>query len=675
MFKKPFATKNSTRLRTSDVKRLKAEVRETFLAPHAGAAAADAEAVAEMERQLLGDGKHSEVLSSKFTAHGGAQGTLYTVDGAPAFFRMLDGPLVPTVYSLWKCTRMVPCFETPGAVMPKLFNGADLMLPGVLSPPGSLGDFKPGDVMGVCVRGSKVPLVVGVALISSAEHARVGRSQGRALQTLHFAGDELWAAGDRSQPPEEAQVASEDESDDEEADDEKEADDAGRQRGDDAVEDVRAAIEQGVRIGSEADLERAEGWTVVEAESEGDVRSLSDTDDFASLDGPRAAAADTHTADDDQADAEADVDVDAASDDMNAGGSTEEHDETLKTAFLTAAVLKLKPNPRLLPMAGGAMYSAYILPCRELGASLDMKRTSYKKLSKFFKSLERQGVVKIKEHGGETRVMSINYTHPMYAADARVDAMLASFEPPRKLAGDAKPPVAPDTAPSSSGLGVAASKVTVTDLYKAPSAGAITDWVKEASKSHPLPEMMTLPDVRAALNAYAVANGLVDEKDKRMLRIDILLCNAALRKEEYATINALRRDEALDRLVARLVPHHQLTLGNGQTLVCKGAVVPVEIALRKRAGPGKLATCVTHVERYFGDLETLAHHLRVKCSASAAVAGTKEKPEIIVQGSKAFEICQVLEHVVGLPIPPGLAPVRSGARPRKCDTRLVRVTA
>lgn len=57
---------------------------------------------------------------------------VYCVDKQPMFFELDGGQLVPTLYTLWATPDILPYFTTHEAVLPKLSNGADLMLPGVV---------------------------------------------------------------------------------------------------------------------------------------------------------------------------------------------------------------------------------------------------------------------------------------------------------------------------------------------------------------------------------------------------------------------------------------------------------------------------------------------------------------------------------------------------------------
>ncbi|KAI8925176.1 hypothetical protein BC831DRAFT_279836 [Entophlyctis helioformis] len=737
MFKKPFSVKSQSRLRSSDVKKLRTEVKDTFgiavpeelssasasasasnASPGAGApqqspspplarpgsssngsfngngsnakakaataskaakastsASNDAlngssDALAAVLDSLLGD-KHAEVLAVKIFAHNEQPGTVFLVNKTPAFFRMLDGPLVPTVYSLWKVHDLLPVFTTPRAVLPKLFNGADLMLPGIYVPMAGFAEFKEGQVMAVCPRGSRIPLVVGTSLTSSAQIAssKYDMSHGKALHTLHTVGDELWAMGDRSDPPPEPPVPvvvsesieyiSSDIGDEDGSDSQLHASVGATTH--DSAEDIESLVQ-------------SEGWSIVDAndkDSDLEIKSLADSDALGrdgmsstvSLDAAAAAAAAENGGGDG-------VDDGVEDDDDASGVPVQVMDGMLEAALMTALITKIKPDPKQLPLAGSSFYTACMLPCRERGTALDIKRSSYKKLSKFYKAMEKRGLLKVKEQGGETRIVSANLSHPLFV----------DFAPPRLLAGNAKTASGstingPSDSQQSLSRGSAGSngiKLAATELYKPPNAGNVTILVGEISKIRPMGEYMTLADVRSGLGDYIAANNLALKNNARVVGLDLFLANAVLGKDER-TINEMRRDEVLDRLIAKMLPFHELTIGDAAPSLRKGPLTPIELVVKKRGG--KLVTLILNLEHYTEDIDEFAHQLRIKIATSAAVVGTKERPEIVVQGSKAYETAAHLEMVLGIPIPASLQPVRSHEKVKPCVTRFLVVKA
>lgn len=122
MFVKPFKTKSNTQIKSTERKKLRSKIEHTFK-------------LSEDDLNKLLPTK-STLNQLKLILHSGQLITVYTSDRRPMFFEF--GPsgdetknvVVPTVYSLWILTELVPSFTTHAAVLPRLAGGADLMLPG-----------------------------------------------------------------------------------------------------------------------------------------------------------------------------------------------------------------------------------------------------------------------------------------------------------------------------------------------------------------------------------------------------------------------------------------------------------------------------------------------------------------------------------------------------------------
>ena len=81
-----------------------------------------------------------------------------------------------------------------------------------------------------------------------------------------------------------------------------------------------------------------------------------------------------------------------------------------------AQVLHLHLRDSQLPVPGAKLWSDFMLPNRPAGAHLDMKKTSFKKLSKFLKSRKDMGLISCKEdkHSNDTVLTKINRSHKEY---------------------------------------------------------------------------------------------------------------------------------------------------------------------------------------------------------------------------------------------------------------------
>lgn len=87
----------------------------------------------------------------------------------------------------------------------------------------------------------------------------------------------------------------------------------------------------------------------------------------------------------------------------------EQNDNNLKGAFLTC--LKLGKNKFALPLLTSTFYANHVIPSAR--DSIDIKATSYKKVSKFLHAMADEGFITLKEETkGVEKLTDINLTHP-----------------------------------------------------------------------------------------------------------------------------------------------------------------------------------------------------------------------------------------------------------------------
>ncbi|KAJ3293401.1 Eukaryotic translation initiation factor 2D [Borealophlyctis nickersoniae] len=460
---------------------------------------------------------------------------------------------------------------------------SDLMLPGVIVPDGGFGHFNSGDMVAVVGRGSPYPMAVGTMLVSSDQIKEDQYAmRGKGVKIVHVLGDYLWAHGDKSGPPESAAPTTDEEP------------------------------------------SNAPSTTDADAtEPANDTPAMSDITQ--SLEGSSLS--------------------DNPSPDTPAPLTPAEMDELLLTAFLTSLKLKLPDDPKLFPMSATVLYSSYILPSRPVGTVLDVKGSTYKKVAKFLKAMEKKGIVKLKERNGDIVIMSVNRQHPM----------IQTFDPPRKVAGDVKPkPSAPGGLAGSSGTNASPASdakpgvMSCTELYKGTSKIATLFEQIGLSKD----SLFTATEIRNALNEYAQSKELVDKANPRLVKIDPYLCDAVLEKDEYNSIDVLPRDVITQRLIAKMQPFHELTLPGRDPEVRKGQLNPIHVTVDKPRNGTKVVTKITGVEAYGIDPKDLAARLKVPCASSTSVSplpGKSNTQEVMVQGPKHKEVFTCLETAYGVP--------------------------
>ncbi len=150
------------------------------------------------------------------------------IGGNPLFFDPTgrEDVLIPTVYALWLCPKLLNTLYTHSEVSPKaslcwrchrsatlqshhlssafsvaqqVLGGADLFLQGLIVPDQGLGSFASGDLMLASIPQNQFPFAIGVMEASSADIKKNGL-KGKGLKLLHHYPDMLWALGNKSVP-------------------------------------------------------------------------------------------------------------------------------------------------------------------------------------------------------------------------------------------------------------------------------------------------------------------------------------------------------------------------------------------------------------------------------------------------------------------------------------------
>ncbi|XP_030562635.1 eukaryotic translation initiation factor 2D [Drosophila novamexicana] len=350
MFLKPYRLKSSAALKGSEAKKLRARLELAF--PHVPA-------------ENLMPAK-ANVTQLKILTHGGQQSMVYCVDKQPMFFELDGGQLVPTLYTLWSTPDILPYLTTHEGVLPKLSNGADLMLPGVVPLGVGLnmyGHFKKGQLMAVNLTNNSSAIGVGQLARSSDELYMCG-GHGVAVKMLHMFGDKLWA----HEPSLLQQIP--------------------------LNKTKPLSGEDFPALGSSDQHRKTIKPTPTEPTTVSEpLPQAEETDELTS----GAAALSLEEISEPAADAAAE-------------SPDEPTPETLlKNAFLAALKNNGKKLP--LPLLTSNFYRLYVVT--EASEQIDLKKTRYKKLSNFLAEMVDQGFIVVREETkGVDKIISVDLEHP-----------------------------------------------------------------------------------------------------------------------------------------------------------------------------------------------------------------------------------------------------------------------
>ncbi|TVU29700.1 hypothetical protein EJB05_21279 [Eragrostis curvula] len=588
MFKKHVDVKALQRLSGADKKKLRRTAKERF--PQASDADLDAILPPKVE-----------ITVAKYPN----RTLVYGIEGECPMIFDIDGrghELFPTVYALWKVPHLLPAFTLKGGEVSRyVIGGADLMFPGISIPPEGFPSFEAGQPWSVKVPGNPAPIAVGTTTMSSTEALKAGL-RGKALRIAHYYRD-MDSADGRYVPnegfyedivvedPNFVSTSQSPDSSEEHAEGTHEgsvsAEDAAADISDshvadpDVHNDTVEEITDGVH-----ELELPEGKTTEQQPEEKGHQNL----------------------------------------------TTEEVDSLLDKCLLQALYTSIKEKD--LPLPGSTLWSNHILPCRPPGVTLDIKKSSHKKLSKWLQSKASSGLITSKEDKYKKEVMltGINRKHPDYMA----------FKPEKRV----QEPVEPDKAVAESSV---TKQLEVAEIYK-PSSHVKPIFVAVEADMERYYSASEASDV---VFRYVEKENLVKPTDKAKVILDVTLCDALYKgaiKKGSAYPTEVHKKDLGSTFLNRMQVHHRVSRGN-EVVVRKGAIRTLQIMTERRQGNKKM-TRLSGVESFLMDADSLASELQKKFACSTTTAelpGKKGQYEVLVQGGVIDDLAKHLVEHYGVP--------------------------
>ncbi|XP_049713691.1 eukaryotic translation initiation factor 2D isoform X2 [Elephas maximus indicus] len=506
----------------------------------------------------------------KLYAHKGDAVTVYVSGGNPILFE-LEKNLYPTVYTLWSYPDLLPTFTTWPPVLEKLVGGADLMLPGLVVPPAGLPQVQKGDLCAIALVGNRAPIAIGVAAMSTAEMLTSGL-KGRGFLVLHTYQDHLWKSGDKSSPPSIAPPA-------------------------EGLADLR---EEKDSVQADPSLQEDMRHLHLEGEAE-------ENGELLQLCGEKVSE---------------DPDVGALDQDTRGSKTLQEQmDELLQRCFLHA--LKSRVRKADLPLLASTFLGSHMFSCCPEGQQLDIKKSSYKKLSKFLQQMQQERVIQVKELSrGVESIVAVDWKHPRITSFITPEPSQTSQTIQE---GSREQPYHPPD---------------IKFLYCVPAG--MTLLFQESG--HKKGSFLKGSEVRTAIINYAKKNDLVDADNKNLVKLDPVLCDCILEKNEQHTVLKLPWDSLLTRCLEKLQPAYQVTFPGQEPIVKKGKICPIDIILAQRAS-NKKVTIVRNLEAYGLDPSLVAAILQQRCQASTTVTpapGAKDSMQVQIQGNQVHHLSRLL---------------------------------
>ncbi|XP_068189569.1 eukaryotic translation initiation factor 2D isoform X2 [Antennarius striatus] len=464
-----------------------------------------------------------------------------------------------------------------------MVGGADLMLPGVVVPSSGLPDVKQGDCCAVTVVRNRAPVAVGTAAVSSGQMHSLGM-KGRGVCVLHTYMDNLWALGDKSGPPSLPDSESEEQEQNGEDD---EVSEGGEEELERCVEGEQSSTGETSTRPASPSLEKLNL-----AEQEEEMSEKGNEEEEGSQDEQKM-----------------------SQDDM---------DSLLLQCFLHALKSKVKKSE--LPLLTSTFLRNHMFSCCPSGKKLDIKKSSYKKLSKFLQTMEQQrNLVRVKELSkGVESIVEVDWKNQE----------LRSFNIPEET--DVEVALVRDGGEGES-------------PYRPPE---ITTLYSVNARVEPLfldanirkGTVLQPAEVRSVVTEYVKRNELVDEINKNYVTINPVLCDCLLEKSEYQNVESVKWDDLFSRTLGLMQECSQIVFPGKTPVMKKGHLEPIDISVASR-GSNKKVTLIKNLEAYGLDPAAVATALQHRVQASSVLQplpGGKDKLLVQIQGNQIRQVGSLL---------------------------------
>ncbi|WVQ77838.1 hypothetical protein IAR50_007533 [Cryptococcus sp. DSM 104548] len=312
---------------------------------------------------------------------------------------------------------------------------------------------------------------------------------------------------------------------------------------------------------------------------------------------------------------------------------------SLLSLSLLQALSTLQPSS--FPMPASLLYSSHILPSRPAYIPKDKRdevviaKSEWKKLAKWMKEINKEGIVKTKESKGEVTVVSFDANHP--AVQAHVDYTTIAQEEAKAAKKAAREAAANPEGADGKPAHTASQPIDIQELWK-PISPALRFWeVCGLSKSEYYPPSA----LKQTVDEYITKHNLLIPNNHRLVFLDEELGKAvAVKKPEPG--QKMARDDVIAKL--RNGVSWAVSIGG---VIKKGALQPITLTIKSRGGR-RTVTHITGLELFSIPAESFAEEMRKKCAGSASVQpreGVSPKlglVEVQVQGSQQKIIIEAL---------------------------------
>lgn len=307
-------------------------------------------------------------------------------------------------------------------------------------------------------------------------------------------------------------------------------------------------------------------------------------------------------------------------DETESAEATESPDDKLKRAFLIS-IKKMGKKPPT-PLLTSNFYRNHIL---EADNNIDIKKTTYKKLSKFLQEMASSNYITIKEEPkGVEKIVAINITHP---------DVLNTILNVTDSSG-------PNAAPTTEGLFVAEMKELYTVTNETMKFFNIFN-IKCGEGIEPA-------QVKKYVKEYVCNKKLQDPANIRNIHVDEML-------RDVCQLEVQNRIVPFDVILATIVDRmeHSFAMRNRNELKTSGKQATIKMTLATRCG-NKKVTLIDGMELFGIRLPEFAQQCKVGVAASTSIIrpdcpANQNKGQLMVQGNQIRFVHKLLTETYKIP--------------------------
>ena len=284
--------------------------------------------------------------------------------------------------------------------------------------------------------------------------------------------------------------------------------------------------------------------------------------------------------------------------------STDDHDALLHDSTCQA-LIHIKDKD--LPMVSSTFYSNHILKHRPPGRTIELKKTSYKKLGTYLLAQAKRNLIQVAKQGTNPAgfLKSVDRRHSDLRGRKKDPSMIDSAASKKK--------------PTLTLVNLHIIPHHFVDLLRLNSDDVQAANAKTIERQST--GMLTRPEIRAILDKYVETNGLVDEFDRSEAKLDGPLTDALFGKEQrICAPDIMSRKDLHGKWLSRMEPAYAIVQmpGNKIQRLARGSPPKVTIEVSTRSGR-KFKTRIRGVEDFGIDGAEFIRDVAIRFACSGSV--------------------------------------------------------